>query len=387
MSAGKSKTVMIVTGEASGDLHGANLVKAMRRRDPSLVFVGMGGEEMRAAGVKLLFDAKKVSVVGVAEVISHLPDILRARKVLKEYLAHSAPALLIIIDLPDFNLHLAKVAKKLAIPVFYYICPQVWAWRSGRVKTIRERVDTVGVILPFEERFLHERGVAAHYVGHPLLDTVRVTETREEFLVRHGLSRETRCIGLLPGSRKKEICYLLPVFLAAASQLQEGVADRLTFLIPVASTISEEELLRQGIEEYRKRLDIRVIAEDRYNLMAACEAVVAASGTVTLELALLGIPMVVTYKLAPLSYFLGRMLIKLKYFSLVNLIAEKEVVPELLQQQVQPETIAAILRDLTYNRQKRVAVQEGLASVRERLGGEGASDKAAELALNILERS
>lgn len=377
---------MIVTGEASGDLHGANLVKSMLRRDPDLSFVGMGGDELAAAGVELLFDAKKVSVVGVAEVLSHLPAIRKAQKVLKEHLAQSSPDLLIIIDLPDFNLLLAKKAKQLDIPVFYYICPQVWAWRSGRVNTIAERVDTAGVILPFEEKFLRERGVEANYVGHPLLDTVKVTESRAAFLQRHGIDSGARCIGLLPGSRAKEIASLMPVFLQAALQLQERSRERLTYLIPLASTISEQELLEQGIEEYRQQLDLRIVKAERYNLMAACDSVVAASGTVTLELALLDVPMVVTYKLSPVTYYLGKLLIKLEHFSLVNLIAEKEVVPELLQQQVTPETIAAMLHELTYNRQKRAVVQAGLASVRERLGHEGASDRAADLALNMLEK-
>ena len=375
---------MIVTGEASGDLHGANLVKAMLERNPTLSFVGMGGEELAAAGVKLLFDAKKVSVVGVAEVVSHLPDIYTAQKVLKEHLVHSPPDLLIIIDLPDFNLLLAKKAKQLGIPVFYYICPQVWAWRTGRVKTIAERVDAVGVILPFEEKFLRDRGVAAEYVGHPLLDTVRISGTRAAFLEKHGIKPEARCIGLLPGSRAREITFLLPVFLEAALLLQRQVAERLTFLVPLASTISEQELLAQGLDTYRSQLDIRIIKGERYDLMAACESVVAASGTVTLELALLDIPMVVTYKLSPISYVLGKLLVKLKHFSLVNLIAEKEVVPELLQRQVRPETISAMLHALTYNDQKRAEIQRGLAVVRQRLGGEGASARAAELALTML---
>lgn len=375
---------MIVTGEASGDLHGANLVKAMLERDPALSFTGMGGEELAAAGVRLLFDAKKVSVVGFIEVLSHLSDIHKAQKVLKEHLVRFSPDLLIIIDLPDFNLLLAKKAKQLGIPVFYYICPQVWAWRTGRVKTIAERVDTVGVILPFEEKFLRDRGVAANYVGHPLLDTVRVKGDRADFFKKHRIEPDTRCIGLLPGSRAREIGFLMPVFLEAALLLQRRVTERLTFLVPLASTITEQELLAQGLDRYRRQLDIRIIKAERYDLMAACDCVVAASGTVTLELALLDIPMVVTYKLSPITYCLGKILIKLKHFSLVNLIAEEEVVPELLQQQVRPETISAMLHALTYDEQKRAAVREGLAVVRQRLGGEGASGRAAELALNML---
>ena len=383
--AAKTKSVMIVTGEASGDLHGANLVKAMLKSDETINFAGMGGEEMGSAGVELLFDAAKVSVVGVAEVISHLPDIFKAQKVLKKYLAKSRPDLLIIIDLPDFNLLLAKFAKSLGIKVFYYICPQVWAWRSGRVKTIRERVDTVGVILPFEESFLRERGVVANYVGHPLLDTVHVTQTRAEFFEHHGIPQERRCVGLLPGSRKKEVASLLPTFLAAARKLQEKNSERLSFLVPLASTINEQELLSHGVEEYSTDLDIHIIRGDRYSLMAACECVVAASGTVTLELALLDIPMVVTYRLSSLTYRLGRLLIKLEHFSLVNLIAGKEVVPELLQDEVQPEAIADFLQSFLFQTDKRAKVLNGLAKVRDKMGTEGASERAAQLALHMLQ--
>lgn len=375
---------MIVTGEASGDLHGANLVKAMQQSNDALTFVGMGGEEMSAAGVELLYDAGKVSVVGIAEVISHLPDIFKAQRILRKYLAESRPDLLIIIDLPDFNLLLARYARKLGIKVFYYICPQVWAWRSGRVKTIRERVDAVGVILPFEEEFLRKRGVEANYVGHPLLDTVKVSGSREEFLERHGIALDRRCVGLLPGSRKKEVASLMPTFLAAARKLQQRSRDRFIFLVPLASTITEQEMLSHGVESYKHDLDIRIIRGDRYDLMAACECVVAASGTVTLELALLDVPMVVTYKLSPLTYRLGKLLVKLKFFSLVNLIAGKEVVPELLQNEVQPDSISQLLHLFLHDPEKRGVMLTELKKIREKLGTEGASVRAGKLALNML---
>jgi len=372
-------------------LHGSNLVKAMQDRRGDLSFAGMGGEEMQAAGVEILFDAKKVSVVGVAEVVSHLSDIIAAQKILRRFLATKRPDLMIIIDLPDFNLMLAKSARKLGIPVFYYISPQVWAWRSGRVKTIAERTDRVGVILPFEEKYLRDRGVEAEYVGHPLLDSVNADLSRAEFLVKHGLAEKgsepdvRTLVGLLPGSRSKEIAFLLPTFLQAAEQLQQKSKKQLTFLIPLASTISEQELVDQGLHEFQQRLDLHVIRGDRYNLMAACDAVVAASGTVTLELALLDTPMVVTYKLAPLTYFLGSLLIDLEFFSLVNLIAAKEVVPELLQKEVCPEQISAQLLCLLEDQAIRQKMLTGLAEVRQQLGGAGASGKAAELALKLLD--
>ena len=380
------KHVLIVTGEASGDLHGANLVRAMREADPTVCFSGMGGHEMAQAGVELLFDSARVSVMGVAEVFSHIGDILHAQKVLRAFLREKRPDLLIIIDLPDFNLMLAKKAKQLSIPVFYYICPQVWAWRSGRVKTIGRRVDEVGVILPFEEQFLRERGVAATYVGHPLLDSVSCDLTPVQFSEKYQIPKDATCIGLLPGSRGREVTSLLPDFLKSARLLQQQSGRPLIFLLPLATSLKEDVLAECRFEHYGKFLDIRVIRENRYALMARCDAVVAASGTVTLELALLDVPTVVTYRLSPLSYRIGRLLIKLKHFSLVNLIAEREIIPELLQDEVTPEAIAGHLNTLTTDAEAIARMKGGLAEVRERLGASGASRKAAQLAFSILSR-
>lgn len=375
---------MIVAGEASGDLHGANLVKAMRRHEPDLVFYGMGGVELAAAGVDILCDARKLAVVGFVEVFAHLPDIIAAQRVLKKRMKDDRPRLLILIDFPDFNLRLARKAKKLGIPIFYYISPQVWAWRSSRVKTIGRLVDRIGVILPFEEEFYRERGVEARYVGHPLLDSVKVEMSRDTFCERFEIDPDHKIVGLLPGSRKKEISALLPTFLEAAKRMQQKYQKHVVFLISLASTITEEDLQENGLEEYRRFVDIRIIRQNRYDMMAACDAVVAASGTVTLELAILNIPMVVVYKVSPQTYYLGRLLVKIQYFSLVNLIADAPVVPELLQDQGNPGSIEVELAFLLFDDYTRRKMQEGLALVRERLGGAGASEKAAGLALEIM---
>ncbi len=381
------KKIMIIAGEASGDLHGAHLVQAMRQKQPGLVFCGMGSREMAAAGVEMLFDAGKIAVVGLAEVFTHLPDILAALKIIKQRIKDDPPALLILIDFPDFNLLLAKKAKKLGIPVFYYISPQVWAWRTGRVKTIGQLIDTMGVILPFEESFYRSRGVEAHYVGHPLLDSVKVTMDRASFCRKYGVNPEHKLVGLLPGSRKKEISALLPDLLAAAKRLVGKYEHEFIFLLPVASTISEQELWHNGLANYSELINIKLIHEDRYDMMAACDAVVAASGTVTLELAILGIPMLVVYRLSPQTYFFGKLLAKhMQFFSLVNLIAERSLVTELLQDEVSPGKIEAELARLLFDESYRQEMQAGLTEVLGKLGQPGASDQAAGLALTLLDK-
>ncbi len=381
-----TRNVMIIAGEASGDLHGAKLVRAMQKVRPELTFCGMGGKELLAAGVDILFDAKKIAVVGLAEVISHLPDILTAQKILRKTIKKEHPELLIIIDFPDFNLMLAKFAKKLGIPVFYYISPQVWAWRPGRVKTIAQRVDRVGVILPFEEEFFRSRGLIADYVGHPLLDSVKITKNRRKFCKEQTIDPESLCIGLLPGSRKKEIVSLLPILLKSAQRVQKQKQQKMVFLIPLASTISKSEIRENGLDKFGSNLDIRIITENRYDMMAACDAAVVVSGTVTLELALLDTPMVVIYKVSPGTYRMGKLLINkdLKYFSLVNLIGGKEIVPELFQDEVNPERIETELSAILFDQQKRSIMLQGLKDVRDKMGKAGASEKAAELALGLL---
>ena len=378
--------IMIVTGEASGDLHGANLLRALQAKIPDLKACGMGGHELASTGMEILFDAVKVSVVGVSEVISHLPDIFKAQQVLRQRLRKDRPDLLILIDFPDFNLMLAKKAKSLGIPIFYYISPQVWAWRSSRVKTIKKRVDKLGVIYPFEEDFFRERGVDAEYVGNPNLESVRVLEDRNAFFARYGLAADTPCIGLVPGSRKREIATLLPVFLAAARLMQEQSLARLVFFLPQASTITDHHLGEAGLSRFQQDLDIRIIKEDRYSMMAACDAVMAKSGTATLELAILQIPMVVCYKLSPLTYQLAKMMVKLDHFSLPNLIAGYTAVPELLQDEVTPEKIAAELMALLTIPEKMHTMKTALQSIKEKLGEAGASEKAAAVAIRLLQK-
>ncbi|MDX9834454.1 MAG: lipid-A-disaccharide synthase [Desulfobulbus sp.] len=380
--------VMIVAGEASGDLHGAGLVRAMQRLDLDLRFSGMGGRELQDAGVELLCDAANLAVVGLIEVLSHLGDILRARRSLIARLHSDRPALLILIDYPDFNLLLAARAKRLGIPILYYISPQVWAWRKGRVRTIRRLVDRMLVILPFEKEFYARHGMTVDFVGHPLVDSTRAPQDRGQFVRLHGIDPARNLVGLLPGSRRKEVATLLPVFLAAAEQLEQTTPGRYTFLIPQASTIDRSQLDEAGLAAVAGQLDARVISGDRYSMMAACDAAVAASGTVILELALLDTPTVAAYRVSPHTYLLAKLLIRrLKHFTLVNLIAGRVIIPELLQDAVHPERIAHELKGLMEDVERRQVMLEGLGEVRAQLGEPGAADRAAAIALELLNRS
>ncbi len=382
--------VMIVAGEASGDMHGGRLVKAMQELRPDLHFSGIGGSELTAAGVHMLYDSSKLAVVGLTEVISHLADIMAAHKALVEQMRTVKPALLILIDYPDFNLLLAAKAKKLGIPVFYYISPQVWAWRSGRVKKIGRLTRRIGVILPFEKDFYAARGVEVDFVGHPLVDMVKTSRSREEFLKHHNIkvTNDTRIIGILPGSRSKEIRSLLPDFLAAAHLLAAEKPDKYIFLLPRASTVSRELLLENGLADFRGKLNIHTFSENRYDLMASCDAVVTASGTVTLELAILGIPAVVTYRVSPRTYRIGRLLVRnINSFSLVNLIGDREVIPELLQNEVTPENIANRLQTMLDDPAYRKKIQQGLAQVTEKLGAPGCAKRAAEIAIECIDHN
>jgi lipid-A-disaccharide synthase len=375
---------MIVAGEASGDMHGANLVRAMRQSAPYLRFCGMGGTELAQAGVELLCDAAKLAVVGAVEVLSHLGDILSARRALIERLRNHRPALLILIDYPDFNLLLARKAKQMGIPVFYYISPQVWAWRSGRVRTIKRLIDRVAVILPFEQAFYARHGMHVDFVGNPLMDSVRPGLSPDQFKAQHNIDPARPVIGLLPGSRRKEVAALLPDFLAAAGLIAASHPQAI-FLVPQAPTVTRALLDEHGLATWQQQLDIRVITDDRYSMMAACDAAVAASGTVILELAILGTPTVATYRTSPHTYWLGRLLIRnLRYFTLVNLIGERAILPELLQDAVTPERMAQEVTTLLNDRQARTEMLAGMAEVRQRLGGAGASDRAAAIALSML---
>jgi len=377
----QKRYVMIVAGEASGDLHGSQLVRSLKSLQPDLEICGMGGQEMAAAGMELICDISDLAVMGIVEVVSRLGDIRKAMRRLEQRWQQQRPALLILIDYPGFNLMLATKAKKLGIPVMYYISPKVWAWGRRRIKKIRRLVDCMAVILPFEKDFYRKNGVDVEFVGNPLLDSVKKDITKEQFLAMHDIDPVTTVVGILPGSRKQEIVKMLPVFVSAAKRLRLQ-ERKIVFLLALAPGLSRADLADNGLLD--DALDIRVIGEGRYDLMASCDVVMAASGTVTLELAILNVPMVVAYRVAPVTFFFGRLLVKVPFFSLVNLVAGKKVVVELLQQEASPEKISEELQRLLDDQNAYAAMKKRLEKVTGQLGEPGASTRTARLALELI---
>ncbi|HEY3308152.1 MAG TPA: lipid-A-disaccharide synthase [Desulfuromonadaceae bacterium] len=375
-----SQRVMIVAGEASGDIYGADLVSEALNLEPQLQFFGIGGARMREAGVETLVDSADMAVVGLVEVLKHFDVISAAFLKLKNILLNDPPSLLILIDYPGFNLRLAKVAKKAGVKVLYYISPQIWAWRQGRVKKIAALVNHMAVILPFEAPFYERAGVPVTFVGHPMLDLVKVTVGRNQAAVEFGLDPARKIVGLFPGSRKNEIERLLPVIIGAAKLLKERFSD-IQFILPLASTLQEDDIAPQ-----LKAAGLNVIMTRQriHEMIRACDAVISVSGTVTLEIALVGTPMVIIYKLSPLTYQLAKRLVKIKDIGLCNIVAGETVVKELIQNQANPDQIAAeitkILTDTLYTAQ----IKERLATIRTKLGGGGASKNVARLTFKLM---
>lgn len=380
MSHPHEKLVLIIAGEASADLHGSNLVLAMKRQDPDISFCGIGGQKMEAAGVKILFPSSKMAVVGITEVFSRLSYILKAYRQLKKMLTEADPDLIILIDYPDFNIRLAGVAKRYGVPVLYYISPQVWAWRKGRIKTIADRVDRMSVILPFEGAYYEQCGLRTDYVGHPLMDSVPQGLNPTEVKLELGLHCDGPVLGLLPGSRVEEIKNLLPAMVEAAEILSLRHKG-LTCILPLASTVPPG-LVEAEINH--SPVNIKLIQGKIYEALVACDAAMLASGTVTLEAAILGTPMIIAYRVSPLSYWIGKMVVKVPFIGLVNLVAEKAVVPELIQNQVTPDRLAEEADAILKDGPRRKNMIEDLEMVKERLGPGGASEKTAKVAIGMM---
>lgn len=376
--------ILIVAGEASGDLHGACLVTALRRLRPHLAVDGMGGPQMRVAGVNLLADAGATAVVGLAELWEKRRVLRDALRRLQDHLRTVRPALLVCIDFPDFNLLLARTAHRLGIPVCYFISPQVWAWRRGRIRTIRRLVKKMLVLFPFEEGLYRDAGVDVTCVGHPLLDILADVRPRAECRAALGIPEHSEVLGLLPGSRQAEIRRHLPVLLQAASRLA-AARPGIHLLLGLAPTVD-----RGPVQEAVKTSGLRVtvLPGRTYEVMRAADLLLAVSGTVTLEAAILGTPMIIMYRAATVTWLLARLLVRgVRFIGLPNLVAGDGIVPELLQSEATPERIADTAAQILESPERQTRMRAALAEVREQLGAPGAAERAAREVLVLLSAS
>jgi lipid-A-disaccharide synthase len=373
------KQVLIVAGEASGEARAARLVEELLARHPEVSFFGIGCERMRAAGVDTLVDCREMAVLGLFEVLRHYRRIKGVLERMRTLLREERPDLLILVDYSGFNLRLAPTAKELGIPVMYYISPQVWAWRQKRIVKIREVVDQMVVVFPFEVPLYEKAGVPVHYVGHPLLDEVHSEFDRDGALLEFGLDPSRPCVGLFPGSRRNELQRLLPTLLDAAERIH-AERPEVQFLLPQASTLDSAEIdtLLNG-----RSLPVTVVENRFYDVARACDAIATASGTATLEIALMEVPLLVVYRISSLSFRIMRRLIKLKHIAMCNIVAGEEVARELLQDEVTAERVSAELMRLL-DPQVHAETVERLTRVRETLGEPGGAARAAAVAAGML---
>ncbi len=369
---------MMVAGEASGDLHGGDLARRILALDPSCELFGIAGEQMRAAGVRALFRIEDIHGLGLVELASTIRLTLRALRELRRILRTERPGLVILIDYAEFNLALAGIARRAGIPVLYYIAPQVWAWRRGRIKKIVERADRLALVLPFEQDLYAPAGERVSFVGHPLLDRVVPAQGKAETLAKHGLRRDARLVALLPGSRRAEVRYILPPMAQAARILAHD--HGLEAVIALAPTLTPAQLA----ETRADLTGLRIIQGDTYSIIAASEVALVASGTATLETALLGCPMVVVYKASPVTFAIARMLVTgVEYLGMPNILAGEQIVPELIQRKLTARNLVRAAEPLL-NESIRAATVAKLNSLRARLGAPGAAARVAAIALSMV---
>ncbi len=401
--------ILISAGEASGEMYGAQLIEALRARaarlraqegenpTDSITFFGAGGERMRAAGCEIVVDAKDLAVVGITEILSHLPKILGLYRKLIRAADEKHPAVAIVIDSPAFNWRIARQMRKRGIPVVYYVCPQFWAWRQGRVRLLRKYINKALVIFPFEEKFYRDRGVDATFVGHPLADLPAPEISRETYAAANQLDAIKPWITLMPGSRRKEVRMNLPTILDSAARLQhEDPTTGYEFLLPAARTL-DSSFLNELITAHNATPSTASLQPNLHLVPDALPALhhsragIIASGTATVEAAIMGTPFVMVYRVSPLTYALGKPRVKVPYFAMVNLIAGEEVVPELVQQKFTAETVVAEMKKIIPDGEPRTRMIERLAAVKSRLqqgnGGTHPSEAAAEIIFGVIMKS
>ena len=377
-----SARLLLSCGEASGDLYAGALTRELRSLDHTLAIAGLGGPQFEAAGGRLIDDYRDIAVTGLTEAIAKVPRSFAALRRLVNAARVDCPHALIVIDAPDFNFRLAPRIRKLGVPVVYYISPQIWAWRPARLQTIRRFADRVLVIFPFEEAIYREAGVPVEFVGHPLVDLMAPAATREQFLSGRGLPVNCPTIAVLPGSRPNEVARILPDLVASAIHIRAGVPGA-QFIIARAPDL-DDHLFAVAVNAPAPFV---VVEGDTNTVLAASDVVLTASGTATVQTALHDKPMVIVYRLSPMTYRLGRRLVTVDTIGMVNLIAGEKIVPELVQDAFTPEAVAREAISMLTDRVRAARIREGLARVRSRLGGPGASRRAAEAILRLVQRN
>jgi len=374
------KNVLIVAGEASGDLHGAGLIRELKKINPDIEYSGIGGVKLKEEGMNLLFRIDKLAFMGFYEVIKNLGLIKELKKKLINHLNQYKPDLVILIDYPGFNLRFAKEVKKRKIPILYYISPQVWAWGKKRVNTIKKLVDRMVVFFPFEEKLYKDAGVKVDFIGHPLLDLVKPTLSKEDFRNELQIKENEILIGLLPGSRWQEIEKILPVMVHSGLVLKKRMKN-LQIAIGLAPTIDKQkayDFLK------KKNFNIQLLEDLTYDLMSHSDLLLATSGTATLESAISCTPLIVLYKTSPLTYLLAKALVKIPHIGMVNIVAGKKIVPEFIQSQAKPEKIAEEMEKILKDEDEYKRIKIELNEVKTRLGEKGAYRRGARIVNQML---
>jgi lipid-A-disaccharide synthase len=359
-------------------MYGAQVARSLFRRFPGCQVYGLGGQRMRAAGVQLEGDIHKTAAIGPFEVLSSLGSLYRVFRRLAEHVESEPPTAAILIDFPDFNLRLAKRVKDAGVPVVYYVSPQVWAWREGRIRQIARVVRKMLVIFPFEEEMYRKAGVDVEFVGHPLVDTVRATKSKEEFCAEYGLDPRKPIVALLPGSRRKEVRFILPPLRDAARLIKEKKPDT-QFVLPMAGGLD-----RPALERATQGSPITIVSNDTYNAIRYARAAIVASGTATLETALLGTPEVIVYRISPASWLVGRMLLKVRFYGIVNIILGEEVVPELFQERMTPESVSATALRLMDDVWVQSGIRGKYEQLRRQLGSGNVADRVVDAVAKVI---
>lgn len=374
------KKILIIAGEASGDIYGADLARHLLKTRPDLKISGIGGKRMRDAGVDILYDISYISVVGLSEILPKLRTINKVFNLVSDIIKSGGADLVVLIDYPGFNIRLAGVAEKAGVPAVYYISPQVWAWRKGRIRKLVGRIKKMIVILPFEEEIYTKEGINCSFLGHPLVDEVLSTRDIKDSMQLYGLNENKTVLGILPGSRTVEVRTLLPLFLTSA-QIIIDENPGIQVIMAVAESLDFDEV--EGIvhkwkaSDSNRSLDLKLIKGDANDVINVSNVILAASGTITLQAALFGKPMVIVYKLSLFTYVIARLLVKVKHIGLVNILAGRRIVPELVQYDATPVKIAGEAKRFLYDTQYYEQTKKELNAVRLMLGSPGASERVA----------